>query len=79
MTNHEFMELAINTIDASLDRARKEYTPTEKDAEELTKLIKGFENTELLEQLVGLDNLPQLKNIQNYLAESLETVNASKK
>jgi hypothetical protein len=72
-TNEEFYGSLLDGINEGLNKANKEWTPTEKDREELTKLMKGFQDP-LMAQIVGPSHLSQLNNLQNFFTESLEKI-----
>jgi hypothetical protein len=56
----------------------KEYQATEEDAKELTKIMKGLQDRNLIKQMVGEDYLPKFDRFQDYCKEEIEKGNKSK-
>lgn len=75
-TNEQFLGTVFNAMIPEMDKM-KEWMPTQKDAEELSKFT-SLLNDPMFAQMAGPSNLPQLQNLQNVFAESLEKANAAK-
>jgi hypothetical protein len=77
-TNEQFFGSLLDGISEGLNKADKDWTPTEKDREELTEMMKNFQNP-LMAEIVGPDHLSQLNNLQNFFADSLKKIDDSGK